>query len=123
MHDQVLNLKNLGIAAEYLDSSMSAEEKKAVIERFLSKKINILYLTPERFTSENFLYVMKNVRLFMVVVDEVHCVLDWGYSFRVAYLQIGNTIDSLDQRPVVSAFTATASPDDIYEICELLHMD
>ncbi len=123
MHDQVLNLKKLGISAEYLDSSMSNKEKESVIERFQNKKINILYLTPEKFTSVDFLYVLESVKLFMVVVDEAHCVLDWGYSFRDAYLQIGDTIDSLEQRPVVSAFTATASHDDINEICELLHMD
>ena len=58
----------------------------------------------------------------MVVVDECHCVLDWGYSFRDAYLDIGQVIDELEARPIITALTATATEDDMAEIAQCLHM-
>lgn len=123
MHDQVRKLTLCGIAAAYLDSTMSQKEQLAVLKQFISGKVNILYLTPERLTSESFLYVLQNVQLYMVVVDECHCVLDWGCSFRSAYLHIGHTIDNLPHRPIVAAFTATACNKDIGDIANLLHMN
>lgn len=122
MHDQVQKLVSNGIAAEYLDSTMSPKEQRHTLKRFAEGETQILYLTPERLTSEAFLCAVKKIRLFMVVVDECHCVLEWGYGFRAAYLHIGEFVDSLHPRPVVAAFTATACPSDVDRICESLHM-
>ena len=106
MHDQVHKLKSLGIAAEYLDSTQTKKERQSILDQFQTGKVNILYLTPERLVSESFLCALQEISLFMVVVDEAHCVMDWGYTFRDAYLHIGEFIDSLVHRPVIAAFTA-----------------
>lgn len=123
MHDQVHKLQEHGISAKYLDSTQTKRERTHILNQFSASNINILYLTPERLTLESFLYVLKTVKLFMIVIDEAHCILDWGYGFREAYLHIGEVIDSLKPRPVISAFTATASRKDADEICKLLHMN
>ena len=122
MHDQVQKLKSLGIAAEYLDSTQTKKERQSILDQFQFGKVNILYMTPERLHSESFSCAMKNIRLFMVVIDEAHCVMDWGYTFRDAYLHIGDFVNSLDHRPVIAAFTATASPKDAENICAALYM-
>ena len=122
MHDQTRKLRVLGIAAEYMDSAMTKSERTDSLKRFQEGKVNILYITPERFVSESFLCILRGMKLFMLVVDECHCVLDWGGSFRSDYLQIGEAINSLSERPVITALTATASKEDIEQICTLLHM-
>ncbi len=122
MHNQVSKLQDLNIEAAYIDSMMTPKEKGNVMMRMLEGEIRILYVSPERFCSEDFQYAFNRWKVSMVVVDESHCVFDWGYSFRDSYLRIGDTIDTLQKRPVISAFTATASPTDIKEICNLLHM-
>ena len=123
MHDQVRHLHACGIRAAYMDSSLSAAEQSAVCRQFLRGEITMLFITPERFVSEAFSYILQEILLYMVVIDEAHCVLDWGYSFRGSYLQVGRVIRRLKRRPIISAFTATASPDDVEQICELLQME
>ena len=122
MHDQVQKLKSLGVTAEYLDSTQTKKERQSILDQFQTGKVNILYLTPERLVSESFLYALQEISLSMVVVDEAHCVMDWGYTFRDAYLHIGEFIDTLKHRPVIAAFTATASPKDTENIYAALHM-
>ncbi|WP_297232686.1 RecQ family ATP-dependent DNA helicase [uncultured Flavonifractor sp.] len=82
-----------------------------------------LYITPERLQSEAFQKAIKNNPPSLVVVDEAHCVLDWGYTFRSSYLKIGKWISTLKKRPVIAAFTATAPEAYRSEICTLLGMD
>lgn len=82
-----------------------------------------LYITPERLQSEAFQKAIKNNPPSLVVVDEAHCVLDWGYTFRSSYLKIGKWISTLKKRPVIAAFTATAPEAYRSEICSLLGMD
>ena len=122
MHDQVRKLRDRGIRAAYIDASQSEEEVGEVLKRTAENKLNILYITPERLASSAFLYAIQQSRIFMVVVDECHCVLEWGYSFRPAYLRIGEFIDSLPSRPIVAAMSATASPEECDKIAALLHM-
>lgn len=122
MHDQVRHLNACNVSAAYIDSSLSGAKQDSIASQFCKGKIHILFVTPERFVSKRFSNTLRKVPLYMVVVDEAHCVLDWGYSFRSSYLAVGETIRSLKHRPIVSAFTATASPDDIKQICRLLHM-
>lgn len=122
IHDQVNKLKSLGILAEYLDSTQSKKEKQKVYKDLDNNFINILYLTPERLQSESFLCHIQNTKIEMVVIDECHCVVDWGYSFRDAYLKIGDFIDCLINRPIVAAVTATANACEQDEIATLLHM-
>lgn len=122
LHDQVQKLKSQGISVEYIDSTLTKSEQQKILTSFAKGNLNILYLTPERLQSESFLCALSHIRLFMLVVDECHCVLYLGYSFRESYLLIGKFVDSLSYRPVIAAFTATASEYDIEQICKLLSM-
>jgi len=123
MHDQTQKLKNLGIAAAYVDSTIPSGKRETILKQALAGKLQFLYIIAERFTSTEFSSTLHKLDLFMVVIDEVHCVLDWGHSFRDAYLHIGEEISRLTDRPVVAAFTATATQEDIEESYTLLHMN
>lgn len=112
MHDQVRKLVNLGIPAAYLDSTMSKKEIEHTLHDVRKGKIQILYVTPERLHTKAFREVIQKLTIYMVVVDECHCVLEWGDTFRPEYQRIGEFIESLPKRPIVAALTATANPKD-----------
>lgn len=122
MYDQVRKLCKHGVGGAHLDSTMKKSEQKECLQKFISGEVQMLFVTPERFSKETFICTMKAVPVYMVVVDECHAVLDWGYSFRDAYLDIGQVIDELEPRPIITALTATATEDDMGEIVECLHM-
>lgn len=122
MHDQVRKLREHGVGAARLDSTMKKSEQRKCLQKFISGEVQMLFVTPERFREEEFLCTMKAVPVYMVVVDECHAVLDWGYSFRDAYLNLGQTIDELEARPIITALTATATENDMAEIAQCLHM-
>ena len=110
MHDQVRKLREHGVGAARLDSTMKKSEQRECMQKFIRGEVQMLFVTP------------KAVAVYMVVVDECHAVLDWGYSFRDAYLDIGQTIDELEARPIITALTATATENDMAEIAQCLHM-
>lgn len=122
IHDQVQKLQSFGISAVYLDSTQSQSEQEGVIEDLRDGEVQILYLAPERLETGILSQAEKNNKIGMIVVDECHCVLSWGYTFREAYLTIGEYIDQLKEHPVVVALSATALPEDRPEIMELLSM-
>ena len=122
MHDQVRKLREHGVGAARLDSTMKKSEQRKCLQKFISGEVQMLFVTPEQFGKEEFLCMMKAVAVYMVVVDECHAVLDWGYSFRDAYLNIGQVIDELEARPIITALTATATENDMAEIAQCLHM-
>ncbi|OPJ58275.1 DNA helicase RecQ [Clostridium oryzae] len=109
MKDQVDSIKNLGINADYINSSLNNREMTAVMERLTAGEIKILYLAPERLESESFCAVMSELDISQVAVDEAHCVSQWGHDFRTSYRYIGKFINKLKHRPYVNAFTATAT--------------
>ena len=109
MQDQVKALCDLGIKAAYINSSLSDGEIKDILERALKDEYKILYVAPERLESNQFSYFAIHANIFMVTVDEAHCISQWGQDFRPSYLKIVGFIRSLPKRPVVSAFTATAT--------------
>ena len=117
MLDQVQKLNRLGFSAAHLDSSLTKAQKQDVLARL--DKLTFLYTTPEQMIRPDFMKQLKHVRVYQIVVDEAHCVLDWGYSFRGAYLELGSAIKAINPQ-CVSAFTATASPADEVEIQKLL---
>ncbi len=123
IYNQVQSLKKLGINAEYIDSTLSKCEIKNILKRVINHKITFLYITPERLQSKKFVKAMQKTDLYMVVVDECHCVSEWGYTFRDAYLKIGDFVDSLSDRPVVFACSATIMDDRKNDICKLLRMN
>lgn len=120
IHDQVDKLHRLDIAAAYLDSTQSKQEQNKVRKQLEKQKLSILYIAPERL--EFLPPELYENTIDIIAVDECHCVTSWGYSFRDAYLRIGDFIDSLEKRPVVVAMTATAPPEDRSQIMTLLNM-
>lgn len=122
MKDQVAALKKAGIPAAYINSSLSPEQIKTVYKNLLAGKYKIAYIAPERLLTDGFLSTIRNIKVPIVAVDEAHCISQWGQDFRPSYLRIVEFLKSLSHRPVVSAFTATATPqvrDDIVRILEL----
>ncbi len=122
MHDQVQKLKDLGIRAEYVDSTLCSTEKNMIWDDVRNHRITILYVSPERLSSPGFLSAIEDMDIYMVVIDECHCVLEWGISFRPDYLEIGEFIKKLEYRPIITALTATVNPKDRKNIQKLLGM-
>ena len=109
MRDQVQALLSAGIPAAYLNSTLNAAEAKAVYRNLYWGRYKILYVAPERLDGEGFHALTEKVRISFVAVDEAHCISQWGQDFRPSYLRIVQFIESLPNRPVVGAYTATAT--------------
>lgn len=119
MKDQVDVLQKRGIAALFINSSLTEKEVKQRTKEALAGKIKILYIAPERLHSD-FSEVLRKISINLVAIDEAHCVSTWGHDFRPDYRLIKEHIDFLPKRPVVCAFTATATPEVRKDIAELL---
>lgn len=109
MKDQVMALKNIGVAAAYINSSLKPEQIPLVYRNMELGKYKIIYIAPERLLTDGFLQAVSKVRISMLAVDEAHCISQWGQDFRPSYLRIAEFLNLLPCRPVVSAFTATAT--------------
>ncbi len=109
MQDQVKALNEVGIHAGYINSSLTESQISKVYDYTLNGRFKILYVAPERLESYDFTNFASRADISMVTVDEAHCISQWGQDFRPSYLKIVNFIDTLPQRPIVSAFTATAT--------------
>lgn len=109
MRDQVLSLKAAGIPAAYINSTLTYAQHQAVYRNLLAGKYKIVYVAPERLDYGGFGSVSGKLQISFVAVDEAHCISQWGQDFRPSYLRIVNFIQSLPRRPVVGAFTATAT--------------
>ena len=109
MKDQVDNLKSNGINAEYINSTQSLESIDSIMERCRKGEIKLLYIAPERLENEFFKRKLRRLNISQLAIDEAHCVSMWGHDFRRSYGLINDFINSLSIRPVVTAFTATAT--------------
>ena len=109
MKDQVTQLNEVGIYAAFLNSSLTQNQYFKALEYAENGKYKIIYVAPERLLTESFLHFAMKAKIDFVAVDEVHCVSQWGQDFRPSYLKITEFIDRLSKRPVVGAFTATAT--------------
>ncbi len=109
MKDQVAALVQSGVPAAFINSSLNAAQYRDVFRRAERGEYKILYVAPERLATGDFLRFAETVPISLVAVDEAHCVSQWGQDFRPSYLRIVDFIDSLSYRPVVGAFTATAT--------------
>lgn len=109
MRDQVRALQNAGIPAACLHSGMTPQEYFSVLDAVRAGRIRLLYAAPERLLNDSFLSLMHMVSIALVAVDEAHCLSQWGQDFRPSYLQIETFLQELPHRPVVAAFTATAT--------------
>lgn len=122
MKDQVDALTEAGIPASFINSSLSLEESNARLEKMEQGAYKLVYAAPERLETEYFRRCLAGCRVSFVAVDEAHCISQWGHDFRPSYQQIAPFIASLPKRPLVGAFTATATPevrDDMIHLLEL----
>ena len=109
MRDQVLALKASGLPAAYINSTLTASQMQAVYRNLLAGMYKIVYIAPERLDYGGFMNVISRLPVSFVAVDEAHCISQWGQDFRPSYLRIVNFLEALPERPVVGAFTATAT--------------
>ena len=109
MQDQVKSLNEAGIHAAFINSSLTEAQISKALSLAAKGTYQIVYAAPERLESAGFMQFARQVKISMVTVDEAHCISQWGQDFRPSYLKIVEFIDSLAVRPVVSAFTATAT--------------
>ena len=122
-YNQVQTLQKHDVSADYIDMTRSQEDIDKILNKARKGKLNFLYVTPERLQNHSFIETMQHSDIFMVVVDECHCITEWGYTFRDAYLHIGNFINKLKRKPVICACSATISADSLDIIRDSLHMD
>lgn len=122
MKDQVTTLVNNGVKGAYLNSSLTFSQMRMAMQRARDGWYKIIYVTPERLVDADFIDFAKNANISMVTVDEAHCVSQWGHDFRQSYLNIAAFVDSLPSRPVVTAFTATATAQVREDIIDLLKL-
>jgi ATP-dependent DNA helicase RecQ len=123
MRDQVDQLHALGIeAAACITSGMRAEEREQILERVLTGRLRLLYVSPERLRDPKLIDVLRTVRIRQLVIDEAHCIITWGTDFRPDYLYVYDILERMGKRPPVAALTATATQDMQVTICERLHL-
>lgn len=109
MKDQVQALNQAGIHAAYINSSLSESQIYKALQLAAAGQYKIIYVAPERLETYDFMNFVKQVEISMLTVDEAHCISQWGQDFRPSYLKIVQFINKLDKRPIITAFTATAT--------------
>ncbi len=109
MRDQVMALKAVGVSAAFINSTLTGPQIQAVYRNLLAGQYKIVYVASERLDYPGFANLTAKLPISFIAVDEAHCISQWGQDFRPSYLRIVNFINSLPRRPVVGAFTATAT--------------
>ena len=120
MHNQVDTLQKRGVKADYIDHTR--KDTDDIIKQAVKGKLNFLYVSAERLQYKSFIKQIIKADIGMIVIDECHCITQYGYTFRDAYLKIGDFIAKLKNRPVICACSATVSKKDINTITDLLNM-
>ena len=123
MTDQVMALKQIGVSAAYLNSSLSERQFRLAMQYAHQGRYKIIYVAPERLHTPLFLDFARHAELSLLAVDEAHCVSQWGPDFRPSYLSIPDFVEQLPRRPVVGAFTATATPEVQEDILARLRLE
>lgn len=121
MKDQVDNLKRRRIKAVTFHSGMTRHEHTVALEKLINGGAKFLYVSPERLRNDNFLSLLRGLKVSQIVVDEAHCISQWGYDFRPAYLNI-KKLRKVKPDVAILALTATATPEVARDICEQLEM-
>ena len=121
INDQVSALKNLGIKADKVTSNQSSQENSEVIKSLLKGELKLLYLSPERITNYGFLEILENVNISFFVIDEAHCISEWGHEFRDDYRNL-SILRQKFPNISISAFTATATPKVVEDITKNLNL-
>ena len=123
MQNQVDELKIRKIAAEYISSEMDYLEINNVIEKVKNNKVKLLYISPERIENERYCAIFSSLDISYLILDEAHCISIWGNDFRPSYQAIIKLINSLNTKPTIGAFTATANKKVISDIERILVLD
>jgi ATP-dependent DNA helicase RecQ len=116
MKDQIDQLRKLGIAAERMDSTLTADESRAIYGAVQNKELRLLYVAPERFNNERFREMIGRIRVSLFAVDEAHCISEWGHNFRPDYLKLAGFAKLCNAERLL-ALTATATPRVLDDIC------
>ena len=122
MKDQVAALKSAGVPAAYINSSLTGEQIRTVYTRTRKGAYKLIYVAPERLETNSFLSLMQEMNVSFLAVDEAHCISQWGQDFRPSYLDIVDFINALPHRPIVAAYTATATKQVQSDILRLLQL-
>lgn len=122
MKDQVMSLKASGVAAAYINSSLTPWQQGEAIRRAANGAYKIIYVAPERLSVPQFVAFAQQANISLVAVDEAHCVSQWGQDFRPSYLKIADFVEQLPKRPPVAAFTATATHQVRQDIVKMLRL-
>lgn len=123
MKDQVDSLNQMGIAATYLNSTLSSSKIGRIFSQLAKQHYRLLYITPERLCSPSFLRLLRQIPISLLAVDEAHCISQWGHDFRPQYLEIPQFLSHLPAKPQLLALTATATEQVQQDICQLLQID
>ncbi len=123
MKDQVEGLIQSGVSTTYINSSLTREEYLSATNYVMTGECKILYVAPERLTTESFVNLCSKIKIPLIAVDEAHCVSHWGQDFRPSYLKINEFINTLPVRPIIAAFTATATDAVKRDIVDILGLD
>jgi ATP-dependent DNA helicase RecQ len=123
MKDQVDALNEAGINATYINSTLSYDEIDERLYMLQSGEYKLLYIAPERLVAPDFRQMMSHINISMIAIDEAHCVSQWGHDFRPSYASIAPLIAEMDKRPIVAAFTATATESVKLDILKLLNLN
>lgn len=123
MKDQVTSLNQNGIRSAYINSTLNPSQQSRAIYNAMNGEYKLIYVAPERLEAPAFLNLCNSIKISLIAVDEAHCVSQWGHDFRPSYLKIADFIKKLNIRPVISAFTATATDAVKRDILNLLGLN
>ncbi|AET66579.1 ATP-dependent DNA helicase RecQ [Desulfosporosinus orientis DSM 765] len=120
MKDQVDALQQYGVPATFINSSLTLSEVRSRVQKAVQGQYKLLYIAPERLESDSFRGLLQSLQVSFMAIDEAHCVSQWGHDFRPSYLHLGPFLKSLPRKPLIGAFTATATEEVQTDVVRLL---
>lgn len=122
MKDQVDSLNEIGISGTFINSTLDDSEFNYRVQEIREGKYKIIYVAPERLNTFSFMNLVNDIKVSMVAIDEAHCISQWGHDFRPSYVEIPRFIRTFSTRPIVAAYTATATKEVVEEIKDLIEL-